>query len=187
MPKASLKHLVVPALIVAAQTAALYALGQPPICVCGEVKLWEGDVRSSGNSQHLADWYSFTHVEHGFVFYLLTWLVAPRAAPATRLLFAMGAEALWEIAENSPFVIHAYRQQALAQGYVGDSIVNSLSDLAMMTAGFLLAARLPATAIVCLALATEIGLALAIHDNLSLNLLNFIAPIPAVTRWQSGW
>lgn len=172
--------------IVLLHAAALHVMGQPLICACGTVKLWEGDVLSSGNSQHLADWYSFTHIEHGFLFYFLTSLAAPRLPPLQRLLLAIGLEATWEIAENTPFVIDAYRQQALAQGYSGDSIVNSLSDLVMMTLGFLLAWRAPARAVIGAVLVVEIGLAVAIRDNLTLNILNFLAPIEAVARWQSG-
>lgn len=165
---------------------ALRSLGQPLFCRCGEIKLWEGDILSSGTSQHLADWYSFTHIEHGFLFYLLLWIAAPRLPPAQRLLIAIGLESLWEIAENSPFVIQAYRKQALAQGYVGDSIVNSLSDLVMMALGFVLAGLLPVAAIVGLALAIEIGLALTIRDNLTLNILNFLVPLEEVHHWQAG-
>lgn len=172
--------------IVVLHVATLKFLGQPIFCACGQIKLWEGDVLSSGTSQHLADWYSFTHVEHGFLFYLLLRIAAPRLPVTQRLLIAIGLEALWEIAENTPFVINAYRKQALAQGYVGDSIVNSLSDLAMMTLGFVLAALLPVLAIMALALAIEIGLASTIRDNLTLNLLNFFLPMEEVHQWQSG-
>jgi len=172
--------------IVLVHVAALHYFGQPLICTCGQIKFWEGNVLSSGTSQHLADWYSFTHIEHGFLFYFLTWLAAPRLSPVQRLLIAVGVEAGWEVFENTPFVIDAYRKQALAQGYVGDSIVNSLSDLFMMSLGFVMAWRLPVWMVIGLALATETGLALAIRDNLTLNLLNFLYPTEIVQAWQSG-
>lgn len=180
------RFLFLAGLTLGAQVAALFFFGQPAICGCGYVKLWEGDVLSPGTSQHMADWYSLTHVVHGFIFYLLTWLAAPRAPASQRLLLAIGVEALWEILENSSFFVQLYRQQALAQGYTGDSVINSVSDVFMMSIGFVLAWRLPVWAVVGLAAAMEIGLALAIRDNLTLNLLNFIYPTEAIHRWQSG-
>ncbi len=171
--------------IIVLHVVVLHSLGQPLFCRCGRLKLWEGDILSAESSQHLADWYSFTHVEHGFILYFLTWLVAPRIPAARRFLIAIALEALWEIAENSPYVIRAYRREALALGYTGDSIVNSLSDLVMMAVGFVLARFLPVGAVVASALAIEIGLAVAIRDNLSLNLLNFIFPLEEVRLWQS--
>lgn len=170
----------------AAQAVVLWLLGQPPICTCGYIKLWENDVRSAGASQHLADWYSITHILHGFAFYLLAWLARPRWPARARFLLALLAEVGWEILENTPYVIHAYRQQALAQGYVGDSIVNSLSDVLMMSLGFAIAARAPVWSVVALGVFMEVGTASAIRDNLTLNLFNFIYPTEAVHRWQSG-
>lgn len=187
MPNSPLKiFLPVAGVILAAQANALLAFGQPPICACGYVKLWEGAVLSSGNSQHVADWYSFTHMVHGVAFYLLTWLAAPRIPALYRLLLAIGLEGGWEIFENTPAVIQAYRQQALAQGYVGDSVLNSLSDTLMMATGFALAWRLPVAATLALVLVLELWLAIEIRDNLTLNLLNFVYPLDSVHRWQSG-
>jgi hypothetical protein len=181
-----IRFFLIAGLTLAFQIGALTLFGQPAICACGYVKLWEGEVLSSGTSQHIADWYSFTHVVHGFIFYLLTWVALPRLTAPQRLLVAIGLEAGWEVLENAPFFVALYRKQALAQGYVGDSILNSLSDVVMMSLGFLLAWRLPLWGVIGLALAMEIGLALAIRDNLTLNLLNFIYPLEAVHRWQAG-
>ncbi|MGE0716323.1 MAG: DUF2585 domain-containing protein [Alphaproteobacteria bacterium] len=173
-------------LAVVLQAAILVAMGQPAICTCGHVRLWQGAVESAENSQQIADWYSFSHVIHGFLFYGLLHLVAGRAPLGPRLLLAIAIEVAWELAENSPPVIERYRQQALAQGYVGDSVLNSVSDTVMMIAGFLLARLLPVRATVALALAMEIGVAVAIRDNLTLNVVQLVHPIEAVARWQSG-
>jgi len=179
-------RLLIGAILLIVQATALHLLGQSAICTCGYVKLWEGVVTSAGTSQHLSDWYSFTHIIHGFLFYLLLWILFPRLSAPQRLLIALGLEISWEIAENTPYVIQAYRQQALARGYVGDSIINSLSDSCMMMLGFILAWRLPTWSIVVLALMMEIGVAYFIHDNLTLNILNFIHPFDTITQWQSG-
>lgn len=180
------KGLLLAAGALALQGGALLFLVQPPVCACGYIKLWEGDVLSAGNSQHLTDWYSFTHVLHGALFYLLTWLAFPALPAGGRLLIAVGPEAVWEIAENTPLVIQLYRSQALAQGYSGDSVLNSISDTLMMAPGFLLAWRLPLWSVVALAATTEIALDLEIRDNLTLNLLNFIHPFEIITRWRNG-
>jgi hypothetical protein len=174
------------ALLVAVQVAVLHTLGQPFIAADGVIRLWESDPFSVRMSQELADWYSFSHLIHGFIFYGLLRLAAPRLPVAARLLIAMGVEIGWEIAENSPFVIEAYRKQALAAGYVGDSILNSVSDTAMMACGFFIASRLRAGTVVALAVAFELLTAFMIRDGLALNILNFAAPMQAVHEWQAA-
>lgn len=174
------------AVLLAVQAAVLWWFGQPALCECGVVKLWEGDVWSVGNSQQFFDWYTFSHVIHGFIFYLVTVLVFPRMRASQRILIALGLEIAWEIAENTPYVIDLYRQQALAVGYTGDSILNSLLDSSSMLLGFVLAWRLPVWLIVSLALAMEAFVGYMIHDNLTLNILNFIHQFDVVKDWQSN-
>jgi len=171
--------------LLAIQAAVLLWMGRPPICTCGYVKLWEGHVLSAEMSQHLFDWYTLSHIVHGILFYLLVWLVFRKLPFGPRLLIAVGIEAAWEIAENTPWVIAAYRQQALAQGYVGDSVINSVFDTLSMMAGFSLAGALPVWASLLAVLLLEGYAAYAIHDNLTLNIVNFIHPFDFITRWQS--
>ena len=179
------KAILLIALLFAAQAATLYLLGQPLICACGYVTLFVVDVWSSQMSQQLTDWYTFSHIIHGFIFYFLTWLIAPRLPVLWRLAIAVGLEASWEIAENTPWVIEAYRRQALAQGYVGDSIINSLMDTVSMMLGFVLAWKLPWKWTLVLAIAMEVGVAWVIHDNLTLNILGFFHQFDFITAWQS--
>ncbi|MBV9159821.1 MAG: DUF2585 family protein [Candidatus Kaiserbacteria bacterium] len=174
------------AAILVAQAALLRLFGQPWICTCGYTKLWEGDVTSSGLSQHLFDWYSFSHVIHGVLFYFALRYLFPRMSVWARLLIALSLESAWEVLENTPMVIEHYRQQALAHGYVGDSVLNSLSDTFCMIAGFVFASWARTALSVALVLALEILTILMIRDSLALNILNLIHVFPAIAAWQSG-
>lgn len=166
--------------------AVLLAMGRPPICTCGTVQLWVGDSSSAKMSQMIADWYSLSHVVHGFLFFGLLWLVARSWSIERRILAALMIEAAWEIVENTPMVIDRYREATIALGYTGDSVLNSVSDIAMMALGFLFAARLPVWASVLVVLILEIVPLIVIRDNLTLNVWMLIAPNDALREWQAG-
>jgi hypothetical protein len=171
-------------LIVAA--AILLAMGRNPICTCGTVDLWVGARDSASTSQMLADWYSFSHIVHGLLFYAALWLIARRRPVESRFLAALLIEAAWEVVENTPLVIDRYREATAALGYSGDSVINSLSDIAMMALGFFAARRLPLWASVALLLVLELIPLLVIRDNLALNVWMLLAPTDAVRAWQAG-
>ena len=159
-------------------------MGRPPICTCGTIDLW-GQVGPE-QSQMLADWYSPSHVIHGFLFYaLLSWTA--RSWPIERrFLVAMLVETAWEIAENTPLVIDRYREATMALGYTGDSVLNSLSDMMMMAMGFWAARRLPVWASIALVIVMELIALAVIRDNLTLNVLMLLAPNDSIRAWQSG-
>jgi hypothetical protein len=174
------------AAIVLVTGAVLLAMGRVPVCACGTVKLWHGVVFSSENSQHLTDWYSFTHVVHGFAFYGLLWLLGRRWSTGARLIAATVIEGAWEILENTDMVIERYREVTISLDYFGDSVLNSVSDILTMIVGFVFARRLSVRASVLVVVGLELFLLLAIRDNLILNLLMLLSPIDAVRAWQSA-
>jgi len=171
---------------VALQAIVLGFFGQPIICTCNYVKLWEGIVLSSGNSQHLTDWYTFSHIIHGFIFYASLSFFFPRMSLGKRLLISLGIEIAWEVIENTPMVIQHYREQALAQGYTGDSIINSVFDTLSMVVGFFMARFWPVWVIVVIGVGLELFTGYMIRDNLALNILNLIYIFPAIESWQTG-
>jgi hypothetical protein len=181
------RRTIVLALVVFALAAAiLLAMGRHPICTCGSIDLWVGGRDSPRTSQMLADWYSLSHLVHGLIFYAALWLIFRRWPVARRFLVALIVEAGWEVIENTPMVIDRYRETTAALGYTGDSVLNSMSDIAMMCVGFLAARRLPLWASVLLLLALEVIPLFVIRDNLALNIWNLLAPNAQVAAWQAG-
>jgi len=172
--------------------AILLAMHRPPFCPCGTVHLWAGKVQSPENSQQLTDWYSFSHMIHGMLFYgagyilwrkagLGRWMPSPRWA----LPLAILVEGSWELLENSPLIIDRYRAVTVSWGYSGDSVLNSASDIACMVIGFLFAARMPARVTVATAVAFELFTLVMIGDNLTLNVLMLAWPVDAIRNWQA--
>jgi len=155
-------------------------------CACDYLLVWSGDPWSSDNSQHLLDPYSFTHFLHGFLLCGLLTLLVPRSSTVWRLWLAITIEAVWEIVENSEFVIRRYREETAALGYHGDTIVNSLGDILVCGLGFIVAQRLGFRRAFVLFLLTEVTLAILIRDNLTLNIVMLIHPLETIKEWQAA-
>ena len=179
------RHWAWVAAILALMAAILLLMGRNLICTCGTIELWHG-AQDAGSSQHIADWYTLSHIIHGFLFYGLGWLVLRRRAPGERLILAVSIEAAWELLENSPLIINRYRDATIALGYVGDSVINSVADVAWMALGFAFARRAPIWLTVAVAIGFELLALAVIRDNLTLNVLMLVAPVEAVKLWQGG-
>lgn len=170
----------------------LLAMDRPPICECGYVKLWHGDINSAGNSQHIADWYTPSHIIHGMIFYAFGWLIFAKwkvggeNAVGWGIALAVFLEAAWEVAENTPMVIDRFRSVTANWGYSGDSVLNSFADIGWMALGFYMALRLPVKVTVVLAIVMEILAAIVVRDNLTLNVIMLLFPIEAIAEWQAG-
>jgi hypothetical protein len=169
----------------------LLGMHRPPICPCGTIRLWQGVVESAENSQQISDWYSFSHVIHGFLFYGAAHLIWRRfgfaaLSPIWALALAVLVEGAWEILENSPIIIDRYRSVTVSYGYSGDSVLNSAADMGFMALGFLFAARMPAGLTVAIALLFEAFTLFMIRDNLTLNVLMLATPFESVRQWQAA-
>lgn len=174
------------AAIIAVQALVLHLMGRVTVCKCGYVKLWQGVVHSPENSQHIADWYSFTHIVHGFLFYWILSKLAPRLPVGARFLLAVALEATWEVVENTPAIINRYRAETISLDYFGDSVVNSVGDVLLCMIGFALARKLPPRVTIGLAVVMEVALAFYIRDNLTLNIIMLIWPLAAIKHWQAA-
>jgi hypothetical protein len=177
---------LIAALIICVQALMLTIFGQPLLATSGHLLLWVSDPLSPDTSQNIADWYTFSHLVHGFLFYWVLGLLFPRLPIAARLALAVGIESTWEITENTPWLIEHYRQQALAVGYFGDSILNSLCDTVAMMLGFLAARKLPVWASIVAVLGLEAVPLYYIRDNLTLNIINLFYTSDAMNAWQAG-
>jgi hypothetical protein len=161
-------------------------MGRSPLGPDGRFGLWEGNIWSSECSQRLADPYSFSHLAHGMLFFGLLWVTARKMPLRYRFLAALLFEAGWEVLENSPLIINRYREATIALGYVGDSVMNSLSDIGMMSLGFLFASRVRPWVSVATVIAMEVGCALWVRDNLTLNIIMLVHPVEAIKAWQTA-
>ena len=184
------RALIAAAAIALVALVILLAMGRPPICTCGTVELWYGDINSAGNSQHLSDWYTPSHIIHGMIFYALGWLlfgkwgVGSENAGKYSFTLAVFLEAFWEVLENTPFVIDRYRSVTVNWGYSGDSVINSMADIGWMSFGFYLALKLPVRVTIALALMAEVVTAIVVRDNLTLNVIMLLYPLDAIAEWQ---
>jgi hypothetical protein len=177
--------IVLAAVVAVLLTGAIeLGMGRSPLGPDGRFAFWEGNIWSSAQSQRLADPYSFSHVVHGLLFYAILWLVARRMPARYRFVIAVLLEAGWEVLENSPIIIDRYRAVTIALGYQGDSVLNSMSDVLMMSLGFVLAWRARVFISVAAVLVMEVGCLLWVRDNLTLNIVMLVHPIEAIKAWQ---
>jgi hypothetical protein len=164
----------------------LSVMGQPLWCQCGSLSPWSMQVQSSHNSQHLIDPYSLTHVLHGVLFWAGLRLLPPRASAEVRLALCAAVESVWEVFENTDTVIQRYREATISLDYFGDSVLNSLADVAACVVGYALASRVPGWVTVLAFVLTELVLVAWIRDSLLLNMIMLVHPIEAIKAWQGG-
>jgi hypothetical protein len=170
--------------VLVALIALLRFEGRNFICTCGSFAVWIGDWCSSNTSQQLLDPYSLTHILHGFLFFWLFLLLFKRMPGGWQFWLALLLESAWEVFENTSFVINKYRTETAALGYTGDTIVNSLGDLACALVGFLVARQLGLRRSLIVFVLLELVLILWIHDSLTLQILMLVRPVEAIKFWQ---
>lgn len=162
----------------------LWLWGQPLICTCGEVKLWVGSVFDSGNSQHIADWYTMSHILHGVLIALIGRLVFPRVGFEWLLLTAIVTGVGWEIVEHTDFVLEAFRATTINQGYTGDSVLNAVADYIWMMGGFFAASAMRTIFVLIVVAGLELTAAISARDSLVLSTIMLVYPLEGIEDWQ---
>ncbi|MFD1158593.1 DUF2585 domain-containing protein [Roseovarius aestuarii] len=185
MSDATFRPYLLTSVLVLATCAILLWMGRVPWCACGYVDLW-GTVGTSEGSQQLFDWYTPSHLLHGFIFYAALWLVARRLPVGWRLVIATLVECAWEIAENTNAVIERYREVTISLDYYGDSVLNSFSDIVAMLVGFWLARMLPVWVSFAIVIGFELLTMAIIRDGLALNVIMLLWPLEAIRDWQAA-
>ena len=179
------KHFFISLGIILVAAVILLGMGRIPFCKCGIITFWSSDVTSSQQSQQFADPYTFTHVLHGLLFYLLLWLTFGRKLTVgQRLVLAVALESGWEILENTNFIINKYRSETFSYDYYGDSVFNSIGDILAMMIGFWFAAKLPWWGSIIGFIVVDSLLLFFIHDSLVINIIMLIHPVAAIKQWQ---
>jgi len=175
------KSLIRTTLIVLILFCSLLLLSRDLFCHCEEFLFWVSDPNSSHTSQHLFDPYSFSHFQHGLIFFfLLYWMKIPR------IEWAVLIESLWEFAENTPMVINRYRTATIALGYTGDSITNSMFDVFCCACGFYVARRIPWKYTLAIYLFIEVFMLFVYRDSLILNVIMLLFPLDIIKEWQQA-
>src|SRR3989344_3056863 len=162
-----------------------YSTGRSLLGPDGMFGWWESSVWSSENSQRVADAYTFSHIIHGMLFYAFLWWIARKVPMKYRFIMALIMEAAWELLENSPIIIDRYRAVTIAQGYVGDSILNSVSDVVFAGFGFIISRFSKFWISVVLIVLMEVGCLFWVRDNLTLNVIMLVYPSETIKTWQS--
>jgi len=162
----------------------LFLMGRVLYCTCGYIKLWQSETFSSENSQHISDFYTFSHLIHGFLFYWFFTKLFPKSSVGFRMVLSIALEALWEVVENTPMIINRYRDTTLALDYTGDSIINSLFDILACLLGFWMARKLPVWVSILLVVLMELVVGYLIRDNLTLNVIMLIHSFQFIKNWQ---
>ena len=164
----------------------LALMGRKWWCAAGDMTLWSWEIWSEHNSQHLIDPYSLTHIEHGLVLWIvLKTLLENRLCDRRIFLLIAGIEGLWEVAENTPWIIERYREATISLDYFGDSIANSIADLVFCLLGAFFASRYPHWVSILGLFVLETICILWIRDSLLLNVLMLVYPIEVIRKWQT--
>jgi Protein of unknown function (DUF2585) len=155
-------------------------------CQAGDYTPWSWDIWTPHNSQHILDPYTFTHILHGVLEYWLIGLVFWKVPLKWRFVIGILIESSWEVAENTSYIINRYREETVSLDYFGDSIINSLADIASCALGFLIAHKIRFWKSLGFFLLTELILILTIRDSLIINLIMLLYPVEAIKLWQIG-
>ncbi len=148
--------------------------------------VWSSEVWSRSNSQHPLDPYTLTHMLHGVVCFWAINLLSKRLPLSRQFFLTILLACGWELLENSPFVIERYRVVTAASDYVGDALINSITDIAACCVGFYLTSKFRIAASVAFFVLVEIAMLFWVRDNLLLNVVMLFYPIDTIRQWQIG-
>jgi hypothetical protein len=111
-------------------------------------------------------------------------LVFPKISFGALFAIAISTGTAWELVEHTDFVLDQFRDTTINQGYIGDSVLNAVSDYVFMMAGFFVGRLLPSIVTLITIVVLELTAAFIARDSLLLEAIMLVHRFEVIENWQ---